>query len=100
MEYLEDILVMVVAILGVLIVLVPVLGLTLRFVAKPLAEAFAQVRAGQGGGPALEAMERRLLALEEHVREMDGSVAQLRESVEFHRQLETPRGEARPDLTA
>lgn len=92
---LEDILAMVVAILGVLIILVPVLGLTLRMVAKPLAEAFAQVQGAQRGGPAVQAMEQRLAAVEEHVQEVDRAVARIGEDVQFLRQLQDPQAPAR-----
>ncbi|MBA2245525.1 MAG: hypothetical protein H0W11_11250 [Gemmatimonadetes bacterium] len=92
---LEDILAMVVAILGVLIILVPVLGLTLRMVAEPLAEAFAQVQGAQRGGPAAQAMEQRLAAVEENVREVDREVTRLGEEVQFHRQLQDPQAPPR-----
>ncbi len=94
---LEDIPAMVVAILGVLIILVPVLGLTLRMVAKPLAEAFAQVQAAQGRGSHVRALEQRMEAIEQHVREVDRAVARLGEDEQFLRQLEAPGEDRRPE---
>jgi hypothetical protein len=60
---------------------VPVLGLTLRRVIKPLAESSAQVQGAQGGGPAMRVMERRMEAPGQHVRAVDRAVACLEEDV-------------------
>jgi cell division protein FtsB len=66
---------LVAAILGTLLVLIPVLGLAVRFAAKPLVEALLAAR-GEGAGPAdLAALTARIEALEHEVKDLNGSPA-------------------------
>jgi len=66
---------LVAAILAMLIVLIPVLGLAVRFAAKPLVEALVATR-GEGAGPAdLAALKARIEALEHEVKDLHGSPA-------------------------
>jgi hypothetical protein len=69
---------LVAVVLGCMIPLIFVVGLTMRFAAKPLVEALGKLR--ENGAPAkeLEVMSRRVLELEQEVlrlRASQGSVA-------------------------
>ncbi len=65
-----DLVQMVAAIMGSLLVLIPVLGLAIRFAARPVVDALV---AGKGGGapPAdLDALKMRIEALEHEVKDL------------------------------
>ncbi|MGI9190050.1 MAG: hypothetical protein ACR2F9_07880 [Longimicrobiaceae bacterium] len=86
-----SLLIPIVAILiGGLVVLVPIAGLTARFALKPLMEALAQYRSLQGEGQRVELLERRLALLEEQVHSHDRAFAKFGEQAEFDRQLQAP----------
>ncbi len=55
------------ATLGVLIVLIPVLGFTVRFAIKPIVEALARTREAAGPGREVELLAARVRELEEEV---------------------------------
>ena len=76
---------------GILIVLVPVAGLTARFALKPIVEAISRVREGQGAGREAAIMEQRIALLEQQIRNLEGNVERLVEDSEFRRQLEAPQ---------
>lgn len=64
---------LVAAIMGMLLVLIPVLGLAVRFAARPLADALMATR-GEGARPAdLQALRMRIEALEHEVEELAGT---------------------------
>jgi len=66
---------LVAAIMGSLLVLIPVLGLAIRFAARPFADALVASR-GEGARPAdLQALRTRIDALEREVKELTGGVA-------------------------
>ena len=77
---------------GILIVLVPVAGLTARFALKPLVEAVFRARDNQLGSRDAAVLERRVAVLEQQLRNVEGSMERLAEDSEFRRQLEAPRG--------
>ncbi|HEX2187795.1 MAG TPA: hypothetical protein VHG51_02795 [Longimicrobiaceae bacterium] len=77
---------------GILIVLIPVAGLTARFALKPVVEAISRAREGQGAGREAAITEQRLALLEQQLRNVEGSVARLAEESDFRRQLDAPRG--------
>ena len=70
----EDVLTMMVPIIGVLvvglIVLVPVAGLTVRFAVKPMIDAYLAFRREGSAGGEVQALERRIALLEEEQRAM------------------------------
>ena len=70
----EEILVMMIPILGVLvgglIILIPIAGLTARFALKPMLDAYIAFRRDVAQGSEVEALERRIALLEEEHREM------------------------------
>ena len=79
---------------GLLIVLIPVAGLTARFALKPLIESITGVmRARQGGGD-VTALEGRIAALEAEVSSLRGEITSGEEARAFDRRLaagEAPR---------
>jgi len=72
---------------GILIVLVPVAGVTARFAFKPIVEAIAAMREGRDDGREVAIMEQRIDLLEQQVRGLERLV----EDTDFRRQLEGPR---------
>jgi hypothetical protein len=66
---------LVAAIMGSLLVLIPVMGLAVRFAARPLVDALVASR-GAGARPAdLGALKMRVEALEHEVKELSGRSA-------------------------
>lgn len=80
-------------VMGTLIILIPVAGLTARFALKPIAEAFARMQEARGSRDQLHMLEQRLQLLEQQQAGMESTVERLEEVVEFHDRLESP-GEA------
>jgi len=67
-----DLVQMVAAIMGSLLVLIPVLGLAIRFAARPVVDALVAGK-GDGARPAdLDALKMRVEALEHEVQELSG----------------------------
>ena len=63
------------SIMGALLVLIPVLGLAVRFAAKPVVDALVASRGG-GARPAdLDALRMRIEALEHEVKDLTGRSA-------------------------
>ncbi len=68
------------AVMGLLLVLIPVLGLAVRFAARPLVDALVATR-GDGARPAdLDALKARIEALEHELKELSGGGEQARPS--------------------
>jgi len=83
-------------IMGMLVVLIPIAGLTARFAIKPIAESMAKLRQGNMDRQVVEMLERRLSLLEQEVHGLGGmrdDVARLLEEAEFQRQLKAPGGQ-------
>jgi len=63
---------MVAAVMAMLVALIPVVGLVVRFAAKPVVEALLATK-GEGARPAdLTALNMRIEALEHEVKELSG----------------------------
>jgi hypothetical protein len=77
-------------VMGMLVVLIPVAGLTARFALKPIVEAIARMREGQTGQQELSLLQQRVALLEQQVQIMEQSVDQIADEREFQRQLSTP----------
>jgi hypothetical protein len=75
---------------GILIVLVPVAGLTARFALKPLIETIAKVMQQRRGDEALHLVERRLALLEKEMESMRTDLQQVSDAGDFHRKLAAP----------
>lgn len=73
--------------MGISIVLVPVIGITARFALKPTVEALARLFEHRGVEETVSILERRMALLEQQMEALDGSVKQLAEVADFHRQL-------------
>lgn len=74
---------------GILLILVPIAGLTARFALKPLIDSISKaMQARQGAGvDTLLGMERRLAALEAEVTSMRGELQNASDAKSFDRQL-------------
>jgi hypothetical protein len=83
--------------LGMLVVLIPIAGLTARFALKPMMEAFGRYREVAGENQAQQLLERRVSLMEEQLHAIDRSLRDLTDESEFRRQLEQP---AAPALAA
>lgn len=81
-------------IFGILLVMIPVTGLTLiltaRFALKPMAETIARALRESRGEPAPEAAVQ-LRDLTEEVQRLSDHVARLEQAQEFERQLRAPQ---------
>jgi TolA-binding protein len=75
--------------LGMMVVLIPIAGLTARFALKPLMEALRSYRELQGDNQAQQLVERRLALMEEQMHSMDRAIRELSEESEFRRDLES-----------
>ena len=81
---------LVATVLGILVVLIPVTGLTLRFALKPVAETMLKLRESKARDETVDLLERRVALLEEHLNSLDRSVNALQDDSEFRRQLAAP----------
>lgn len=77
--------------LGMMVILIPIAGLTARFALKPLMEALASYRELQGDNQAQQLIERRMALMEEQMHSMDRTLRELAEESEFRRDLESGR---------
>lgn len=77
-------------IMGSLIVLIPVAGLTARFAMKPIVESMAKLRQSSAQTESVNLLERRVALLEQEVQNLSGireDLGRLVEEMEFQRQL-------------
>lgn len=75
--------------LGLMVILIPITGLTARFALKPVMEALGKYRESQGDKQMQQLLERRVALMEEQLHGMDRSLRELLEESEFRRELET-----------
>jgi hypothetical protein len=75
--------------LGMMVILIPIAGLTARFALKPLMEALRSYRELQGDNQAQQLLERRMSLMEEQLHSVDRSMRELLEESEFRRDLES-----------
>ncbi len=80
-------------IMGTLIILIPVAGLTARFALKPIVEAVARMRQTQGASEHLMLVEQRLALLEQQQANTESDVGRLLEIQEFQEKLLTNQEE-------
>ena len=74
--------------LGGLVVLIPVLGLTIRFALRPLVDAWIQLRKDGALESETDLLRRQVHLLESELQQMQHSVQSLTEAQEFQRRLE------------
>jgi hypothetical protein len=98
---LDDTLIPLVAIvMGISIVLIPVIGLTARYVLKPFQDALIGSLQGRNSDEAVRILERRMALLEQQIESMESTLNRVAEAADFHRELRAPRGGAPPALAA
>jgi hypothetical protein len=81
-------------ILGCLMFLIPIAGLTARFAIKPISEALAKSQSGNIDRETVQLLERRLALIEQEVHglsEIRGDLARVLEEMEFQKQLTQPK---------
>jgi hypothetical protein len=82
-------------ILGCLMFLIPIAGLTARFAIKPITEALAKSQSGSIDRETVQLLERRLALIEQEVHglsELRGGLTRVLEEMEFQKQLTQPKG--------
>lgn len=82
--------------LGMMVVLIPIIGLTARFALRPMMDALSKYREIAGQNEAQQLLERRVSLMEEQLHSMDRSLRDLADESEFRRQLEGDRSAALP----
>ena len=80
-----------IALVSAMVLGVPILGLTIRMVAKPLAEAIATLKDSFSSPPGISMGDQRLLAVEEELDNLRKTVARLEEGEEFSKALRAPK---------
>jgi hypothetical protein len=86
-------------IMGSLIVLIPVAGLTARFAMKPIVDSLAKLRQSSNQNETVNMLERRMALLEQEVQNLSGirdDLGRLVEEMEFQRQLAPAPGTKLP----
>jgi hypothetical protein len=81
-------------ILGCMMFLIPIAGLTARFAIRPITEAIVKMNASGADREVIQLLERRVALLEQELHSMGDVRRELEsalESVEFQRQLSQPR---------
>ena len=76
-------------IMGSLVVLIPVAGITARIALRPMMDAWSKYRELKGNDDAVLLLERRMALMEEHINSIDRSVQHLVEDADFRRSLES-----------
>lgn len=74
-------------VMGISVVLVPVIGLTARFVLKPTVEALSQFFDSRGLDDTVAILERRMALMETQMESLDSSMKRLADVSEFHMAL-------------
>lgn len=82
-----DLTAIVAIIMGMLVVLIPIAGLTARFALKPLVESLANLMASREVTDALQITERRVALLEQQVESLENLTRRLEEERAFDREL-------------
>lgn len=89
-----DLTAIVAIIMGMLVVLIPIAGLTARFALKPVVESLARVLHSRTVEDTVQITDRRVALLEQQVESLEGTVARLREERDFDRELQSGAGSA------
>jgi uncharacterized protein (DUF2164 family) len=78
--------------LGMMVVLIPITGLTARIALRPMMEALGRYRELQGQNEAQQLLERRVALMEEQLHGIERAVREVVDASEFHRQLDGAAG--------
>ncbi len=79
---------------GLLLLLVPIAGITARFAFKPIVDSMAKLKEMQGsgsGGSDVRQLEQRVATIEHQLEGLDSSLQRLIEAKDFDRQLQSGR---------
>ena len=76
-------------IMGTLMLLVPIAGLTARFALKPIVEAVVRLRQAPGAADHLALIEQRMALMEQQLANTESDVGRLLEVQEFQEKLLT-----------
>ncbi|MBI4539689.1 MAG: hypothetical protein HY704_09315 [Gemmatimonadetes bacterium] len=87
-----DVVSLVSAFMGILVVLIPIAGLTLRFALKPFVESLGRWMEARGAREEVELVSRRVAFLEQQLESVEATVQRLAEATEFDRQLRASQG--------
>ena len=77
--------------MGGLMFLIPIAGLTARFALKPIMEAIAKGREASGTNRELAVLEQRVALLEQQYQTLETSVERLGEVKDFERRMSGPK---------
>jgi hypothetical protein len=88
-----DVTAVVAVVMGLMVVLIPIAGLTARFALKPIAEAVARMRSGQGASQELAVMEQRVALLEQQLSNLETDIRKIEDVAAFDRQLKSGESE-------
>jgi len=87
-----DLVPLVAVFMGILVVLIPVAGITARIALKPIMESWAKYRELRGDNESVHLLEQRISLIEQQLYNIDRSVQKLVEDSDFRRQLEMGGG--------
>lgn len=82
-----DITSVVAVVMGIMVILIPIAGLTARFALKPIAEAVARMREAQGSSREMALLEQRIALLEQQIVGLESDVRRVEDATEFDRKL-------------
>lgn len=88
----EALIPLVAIVMGCLIVLIPVAGITARIALRPIMESWAKYRELRGSDETVLMLERRMALIEEHLNSIDRSMNHLIEEADFRRRLDAGGG--------
>jgi len=77
-------------VMGSLMVLIPVAGLTARFALKPVVEAMVKARGSATAAEEIRLLQQQVSLLEQQLQSMETAVRRLSEEQDFRRQIEAP----------
>jgi hypothetical protein len=77
--------------IGGLVLIIPLAGLTARFALKPLVEAYGRSREASGSEDRIRGLDRRIALLEDQLEALERDNARLLEDAEFRLRLAEAR---------
>ncbi len=89
---------LVAVVMGTLMFLIPIAGVTARFALKPLVESFGKFMQSQGAEEAQKMSERRIALIEQNLDALQDELHRIREAQDFDTALRS--GEARAAIDA
>ena len=94
-----DLTAIVAIVMGMLVVLIPIAGVTARFALKPLVESFSKLFQSQTVEETLALTERRVALLESQLESMHETLDRIAEGRDFDRQLASGRPDSPSEET-